>query len=80
MNEISNFCDGECTSAVSEEFKFDPNNPPYKINNQGVNNNLNVRTLDMDAMHYGPLMEYDVHNLFGKYSCIDTLIIISVCI
>ena len=71
MNEISNFCNGECTSVSepTEELKFDPNNPPYKINNQGQNNALNVKTLDMDAIHYGPLREYDVHNLYGTYIC-----------
>ena len=67
MNEISNFCNGECTSVSQPEAgKFDPNNPPYKINNQGINNPLNVKTLDMDSIHYGPLLEYDVHNLYGK--------------
>ena len=81
MNEISNFCNGECTSLSepSEDLQFNPNDPPYKIDNQGNNNALNVKTLDMDAIHYGPLMEYDVHNLYGNYShtvLIDVYIIL----
>ena len=68
MNEISNFCNGECTGVSERDndgFKYDPNNPPYKINNQGDNTPLYIKTLDMDAIHYGPLREYDVHNLYG---------------
>ena len=68
MNEISNFCNGECSSVSEpiEELKFDPNNPPYKINNQGsTNTGLNTKTLDMDAVHFGNLLEYNTHNLFG---------------
>ena len=69
MNEISNFCNGECDSVSHPEAVdrsgFNPNNPPYKIDNQGYNNALNVKTLDMDAVHYGPLLEYNVHNLYG---------------
>ena len=73
MNEISNFCNGECSSLSQEAtavdgLKFDPNNPPYKINNQGSSINLNIKTLDMDAVHYGELLEYNTHNLFGMYN------------
>ena len=71
MNEISNFCNGECNSVSQEPtdgLQFDPNNPPYKINNQGnTNTALNIKTLDMDAAHYGNLLEYNTHNLFGMY-------------
>jgi len=50
MNEVSNFCNGACTSSVEDESTkevivtrqegntktgFDPNNPPYAINNRG---------------------------------------------
>ena len=68
MNEISNFCNGECTGVSEPDndgLKYDLNNPPYKINNQGDNTPLYIKTLDMDAIHYGPLREYDVHNLYG---------------
>ena len=82
MNEISNFCNGECTSDVDfvsdtnevrnsiymqqENVGFDPNNPPYAINNQGNHIPLNIKTLDMDAVHYGGVLEYNSHNLFGN--------------
>lgn len=77
MNEISNFCNGECSSvsnpeAAVDRSEFNPNNPPYKIDNQGINNALNIKTLDMDAVHYGPLLEYNVHNLYGKCKAIIT--------
>ena len=67
MNEISNFCNGACTSSGSpvKPVEVDPNNPPYKINNQGSKAPLNTKTLDMDAVHYGGVLEYDAHNLFG---------------
>ena len=74
MNEISNFCNGECNGASSPEelkrsvagLKFDPNNPPYHINNQGNSGTaLNTKTLDMDVVHYGGILEYNSHNLFG---------------
>lgn len=45
---------------------FDPNNPPYAINNQGNHIALNIKTLDMDAQHYGGVLEYNSHNLFGN--------------
>ena len=45
---------------------FDPNNPPYHIQNQGSGNTpLNTKTLDMDARLYGGVLEYDAHNIFG---------------
>ncbi len=81
MNEISNFCSGECSnndrwrtslrggrrpSRVLRSVKFDPNNPPYHIHNQGSQNTpLNSKTLDMDARHYNGTLEYNAHNLYG---------------
>ena len=78
MNEISNFCNGECSGSshpeemrrsVDDGLKFDPNNPPYHINNQGSSIGLNTKTLDMDAMHHGGVLEYNSHNLYGK--CVE---------
>lgn len=83
MNEISNFCDGECSGGGKkfnttddkriEEFVykdekdvgFNPNSPPFAINNKGSRAPLNVKTLDMDALHYDGVLEYNVHNLYG---------------
>ncbi len=62
MNEISNFYSSECSSSSSDNttvmkkasnLKFDPNNPPYNINNQNSNAPLNTKTTSMDATHYG---------------------------
>ena len=82
MNEINNFCNGECySSSVSwgpvDGLKFNPGYPPYRINNQGNTINLNVKTLDMDAVHYGGLLEYNTHNLYGicYRTCNDFLLI-----
>ena len=45
---------------------FDPNNPPYAINNFGSQAPLNTKTLDMDALYLdNRVLEYDAHNLFG---------------
>jgi len=65
MNEISNFCNGECTQLSDSQHNrsklhpwdgnvgFDPNNPPYQIDNQDSNAALNVKTLDMDLWSQG---------------------------
>ena len=74
MNEISNFCTGECkssngtgtSSANPTAVGFDPNNPPYAIHNKGSTTALNSRTLDMDCVHYGGILEYNAHNLYGN--------------
>lgn len=67
MNEVSNFCDGECevSPMPHKEGSFNPNNPPYTINNRGSLQPLNTKTMSMDAVHYGGLLEYDVHNMYG---------------
>ena len=74
MNEISNFCNGECSNPSLyhdkqlrsiKQLGFDPVDPPYKINNQGTNAPLNTKTLDMDATHNMQYVEYNVHNLYG---------------
>ena len=82
MNECANFCDGQCTSAkVMEKMtsllrgetlhtmaksNFDPNNPPYLINNRCFKVPLYTRTLAMDAQYYGGVLELDAHNLYGE--------------
>ena len=69
MNEISNFCNGQCSNGYEKPYSsvgFNPQTPPYSINNQGNKVTLNVKTLDMTAVHYGGVLEYNAHNLFGE--------------
>ena len=47
---------------------FDPNNPPYAIDNNRGYSPLNNKAIDMDAFHIvngEKLLEYDVHNMLG---------------
>ena len=74
-NEISNFCNGQCSTvshkkwlSLVKKLQFDPVDPPYHINNQGIHAALNIRTLDMNALHSGNITEYNTHNLFGMYN------------
>ncbi|RVD84198.1 uncharacterized protein DFL_005961 [Arthrobotrys flagrans] len=54
---------------------FDPTlppgltNPPYSVNHGGVNWPLHARSISVDATHYGGVLEYNVHNLFGHLNC-----------
>ena len=62
MNEVANFCDGECSSTNAIEGNFDPDNPPYKPENGGAP--LNSHTISLRAkQHIGSV--YDTHNLYG---------------
>ena len=68
MNEIANFCDGECTNSGGEKHgNIGPGDPPYKINNQGSPNTaLYVKTINVNAQHYGGVLEWDAHNMYGE--------------
>ena len=59
-------------SVHQRQLEFDPNNPPYRINNCGDGSPLNTRTIDMDAVHGQGFLEYNVHNLFGLGESIAT--------
>eukprot|EP00128_Syssomonas_multiformis_P009239 Colp12_sorted_trinity150504_noHs@21457 len=81
MNEASNFCNGDCFPRASNPTSvtgFNPENPPYKIHNQGNQNTaLNTKALPTDALHYGGVLEYDVHNLFGTMEARATYLALS---
>lgn len=73
MNEASNFCNGECGSErPPKKVGFDPNNPPYSINNFGGHAPLDTKTISADAKHYNTI-EYNVHNMFGMMEARATM-------
>ncbi len=43
--------------------QFDPNNPPYAIDNWGAHLPLDSHGMSLDAIHFGGALEYNVHNL-----------------
>ncbi|KAK3818343.1 MAG: glycosyl hydrolases family 31-domain-containing protein [Benniella sp.] len=49
-----------------------PNEPPYRINNNNEHAELGFRTISPDALHYGNVIEYDVHSLYGHMEAIAT--------
>ena len=59
MNEASSFCDGECAGYYSE--------PQERMNLTYLpgKHSLEDQLLPLRAWHYGGLLEYDVHSLWG---------------
>ncbi|KND02724.1 uncharacterized protein SPPG_01807 [Spizellomyces punctatus DAOM BR117] len=80
MNELANFCKGECKDDPRTPNKALHHHthhctleyPPYRINNAGEREDLHTNTTSMDSVHYGDVLEYDVHNLYGHMESIAT--------
>ncbi|CAG9321482.1 unnamed protein product [Blepharisma stoltei] len=64
MNEASNFVNGE------------PNYPPTKITNLTMpytpGQDVNMNSLDVASTHYGGVLEYNLHSMFGFYETFAT--------
>ena len=61
MNEASNFIDGEINWAPPSTDIL--NNPPY--NPSGPGEPFYNKSMRMDALHYGGLLEFNVHTTYG---------------
>lgn len=86
MNEVSNFCsgitcslpkDGDCPRKDAQTDCCNANttrwdDPPYKINASGIHRPLGSKTMAASAVHYGDILEYNAHNLYGLSEAIMT--------
>ncbi|KAH9605891.1 hypothetical protein KSS87_015311 [Heliosperma pusillum] len=59
MNEVSNF------NTSTPDLGSILDDPPYKINDNGMHRPIFSKTIPPSALHYGNISEYNVHNLYG---------------
>ncbi|EFA78629.1 alpha-glucosidase [Heterostelium album PN500] len=69
MNEVSNFCNGNCNGDNGKMSGFDPNNPPYLPG--GIS--LDKHTINLTTTQYGNLSVFDTHNLYGYTESLATV-------
>ncbi|CAA6675045.1 unnamed protein product [Spirodela intermedia] len=92
MNEVSNFCTGQCEMPTAAHPCPVPNSdtpwicclvcknitetrwdePPYKINASGSQVPLGFKTIATSATHYGGVLEYNAHSLYGFSQAVAT--------
>lgn len=83
MNEPASFCVGSCGSNLTghpplpwEDSTYKPDVPQqFKEPNYSIHNfhgNLSIKTVSTEAVHYGGLTEFQVHNLYGHMEAIVT--------
>ncbi|EGC30327.1 hypothetical protein DICPUDRAFT_157944 [Dictyostelium purpureum] len=62
MNEISNFCDGNCFNNNHKKMPgFDPNYPPYIPGGSP----LYMKTINMTSTQYNNTLVYNSHSIYG---------------
>eukprot|EP00250_Pteridium_aquilinum_P007406 c17128_g1_i1 orf=145-2781(-) len=61
-----------CCLVCSDANMTQWDNPPYKINSSDVERPLGNKTIATSATHFGGILEYDAHNLYGFSEAIAT--------